>query len=338
MSYFNKAQTYLFFFILLLTACNGQKRPDTSHMNLLVKIERFDQGLDSLQPAIVGNKNHIWQKRYGYFYRDFMNYMLKAGDPHDTAAIDSNLRAISASTDFRALSAAVKKKFPDLSAYEQQLTQVFKLVNYYFPTEHPPRLISFFSGFSVQVPVGEDYIGIGLDMFLGANSEFYPSLRESIPMYLSRRFEPAYLVPRVTETFLTEDLYPKQDADRTLLEKMIYAGKTLYLMDVLLPDTEDHLKIGYNPPQLAWAKSHEDALWTWFVEEKLVYETDYKRIQRYLEETPFTPEFGKESSPKLAVYTGWQIVRKYMDRHPEITLPKLLAEHNAQRILTESGY
>ncbi|SEM98574.1 hypothetical protein SAMN05216436_11028 [bacterium A37T11] len=339
MSYFNNLQTYLFFFILLLAACNGQKRPDISHINLLVKIDRFDQALDSLVPLNVETKNRQWQKQFGLFYKDFMNYMVKAGDPADTLTAASNLRIISKTADFRALSTAVKKTFPDLSYYEEQLTQSFKLLHYYFPEVSPPRLISFFSGFSVQVPVGEDYIGIGLDMFLGAKSEFYPALRESIPFYLSKRFTPEHIVPRVIETFLTEDLYLRQDADRTMLEKMIYSGKILYIMDLVLPaDTDDGLKIGYTSQQIAWANAHEDALWNWFIEEKLVYDTDNKRIQRYLEEEPFTPEFGKNSSPKLAIYLGWQIIRKFMSRHSEITLPKLLSEHNAQRILTESGY
>ena len=225
-----------------------------------------------------------------------------------------------------------------MAATEQELEQAFKYLIYYFPEMTVPRTITFFSGFSVQVPVGEGYIGIGLDMFLGADSPFYPALRESIPQYLSNRFTPEHLVPRVIETYLREEWYPEKDADRTLLEKMIYNGKILYLMDVVLPETADHLKIGYSPGELAWAKRHEKAVWKWFIEENLVYETDVRRMQRYLGEAPFTPEFGKDAPSRLGLFTGWQVVRKYMELHPDVTPRELLQEGNAQRILQEARY
>ena len=58
-----------------------------------------------------------------------------------------------------------------------------------------------------------------------------------------------------------------------------------------------------------------------FLEENLLYESDYPKIQKYLNPAPFTPGLGEknESAPKLAVWTGWQIVRQYMEKHPEVT-------------------
>src|SRR5690606_15790237 len=105
-----------------------------------------------------------------------------------------------------------------------------------------------------------------------------------------------------------------------------------------LPETADHLKIGYFEEELAWAKRHQKAVWKWFIEEKLVYETYLRRMQRYLGEDPFKPEFGKDTPSRLALFTGWQIVRKYMDLHPEITPQELLEEGNAPRILQEAKY
>ena len=97
---------------------------------------------------------------------------------------------------------------------------------------------------------------------------------------------------------------------------------------------------GYTPEQLAWAKRYEADVWTWFLQENLLYHTDYLRIQKYFTEAPFTPELGEnnESAPKLGIYIGWKIVRKYMDKHPEITLKELLADTDAQSILEKSKY
>jgi hypothetical protein len=35
---------------------------------------------------------------------------------------------------------------------------------------------------------------------------------------------------------------------------------------------------------------------------------------------------------------GWQIVRKYMEENPNITLQQLMSERDAEKILRASGY
>jgi hypothetical protein len=114
----------------------------------------------------------------------------------------------------------------------------------------------------------------------------------------------------------------------------------MYFMDKILPDAGDTLKISYTRDQLKWCTDFEPKIWAYFLEENLLYETDYPKIQKYLTEAPFTPGLGErnESAPKLAVWTGWQIVRAYMDKHPEVTLQQLMANKDAQKILNESKY
>jgi hypothetical protein len=111
-------------------------------------------------------------------------------------------------------------------------------------------------------------------------------------------------------------------------------------MDKILPDVADSTKIRYTTEQLKWCHEFESKIWGYFLEQNLLYETDYQKIQKYLTEAPFTPGLGEknESAPKLAVWTGWQIVRKYMDKHPDVTLPQLMADKDAQKLLNESGY
>src|SRR5690606_29907020 len=137
-------------------------------------------------------------------------------------------------------------------------TQTFKYIKYYYPKTALPRFIGFLSGFSYQTPIGDNYVGIGLDMFLGKDSKFYGALVQSIPLYVSRRFTPAYILPRVSEYFVRENLFRERDEDRSLLAKMVYNGKILYFMEQVLPDNlADSVKIGYTEKQLAWCKDFE---------------------------------------------------------------------------------
>ena len=178
-------------------------------------------------------------------------------------------------------------------------------------------------------------------MFLGKDSKFYGALVESLPQYLTRKFTPAYIVPRVSEYYVRENLIKEQDQDRSLLAKMIYNGKILYFMEQVLPETTpDSVKIGYTAQQLAWCKTFEPEIWAYFMENNLLYNTDYSKIQVYLSDGPFTPGIGekRESAPKLGVWIGWQIVKQYMKQHPDVTLNQLMAEKDAQKILSDSKY
>jgi gliding motility-associated lipoprotein GldB len=333
-------QIYSFFLIvIILSACKDRKQVDVSNIKLSITIERFDQEINTLNPQNITQKIPQLQKQYGDFYADYMEQILGVGRTSDTSYY-KNLRAVLSNNDYKELKDAVAEKFPNLSNTEEELTEAFKHIRYYFPSQKFPRLISFFSGFSVQTPIGNNYIGIGLDMFLGANSKFYPALRQSIPEYISRRFTPENITPRIVEAFVREDMFPENDKDRSFLAKAIYNGKILFLMESFMPVLADTSIIGYTNNQLEWSQTNEANLWGYFLESNLLFETDYMKIQKYLTDAPFTPGLGEnnESAPKLGVFIGWQIVKKYMEKHPDITLEQLMQETDYQKILKQSKY
>lgn len=112
-------------------------------------------------------------------------------------------------------------------------------------------------------------------------------------------------------------------------------------MDQIMPEQmADTLKIGYTQKQLDWCKVFEADIWAYLIQNNLLYETNFNKIQVFLSEGPFTPGLGENNSsaPKLGVWVGWQIVRKYMEEHPELSLQQLMAETDAQKILTQSKY
>lgn len=333
-------QIYLFFLIgIFLYGCKNKKDIDVSNINLDIKIERFDKDLSALTPENFPEKIVPLQRKYGAFYQDFMEGMLSVGDIDDSGYYQ-NLKTVLSSPDYNALKNEVAQKFPDMKEQEEKITDAFKHIKYYYPDFKAPRIISFFSGFAVQTPIGSNYVGIGLDMFLGSKSKFYPALRSSIPAYISSRFTKENITPRVMEAFVREDLFPEPEKSISLLDKMIHNGKILYLMDAVMPNVPDSLKIGYTKAQLKWANSFEAGIWGYFLEQNLLYETDYFKIQKFLTEAPFTPGIGNnnESAPKLAVFTGWKIVKKYMDKNPSVSLQELMSNNNSQQILEKSKY
>src|SRR5690606_38423409 len=126
-----------------------------------------------------------------------------------------------------------------------QIIDALKHIKYYYPEYQIPKLVAYISGFQVQTPIGTDYIGIGLDMFLGADSKFYPALVQSVPRYISRRFTPENISPRIVEVIAREELFPEDDEDQSLLARMIHHGKIMYFMKSVQPKLADSVIIGY---------------------------------------------------------------------------------------------
>jgi len=335
---FKFRQSYLFFLCtVLFFSCTKSNKPDVSHINLTIKIERFDKDLYIGKGKDIVLTDSLLHKKYGAFYEDFI-FKMVGNDSYTSQQVLKGLYEDNAYFD---LNREVDSVFPNLKKPEAELTEAFKYIKYYYPNSTLPRFIGFLSGFSYQTPIGDNYAGIGLDMFLGKDSKFYGALVQSIPLYVSRRFTPEYIAPRVSEYYVRENLFKERDEDRSLLAKMVYNGKILYFMDQVLPDNmPDSVKIGYTDQQLAWCNDFESEIWAFYLENNLLYETDYSKIQVYLSEGPFTPGLGENntSAPKLGVWTGWQIVRKYMKENPDVTLQQLMADTDSQKILTKSKY
>jgi gliding motility-associated lipoprotein GldB len=321
----------------LFVSCKQNKKPDVTAIAVTAKIQRFDEHLFAGKGKDVNQTDAFLANKYGIFYKDYVNRIVGDGS-YSGAQILATLYKDQAYTD---LNNEVKPVFKDMSLLEKDLSQAFKYIKYYYPKSSTPKFIAFVSGFAVQTPIGDDYLGIGLDMFMGKNNKFYKGIVESVPAYISRRFAPEYVVPRLVETFSREELFPERDEDRTLVAKMIHNGKILYFMDQVLEENlSDSIKIGYTTDQLTWCQTYESDIWGFFLENDLLFETDYQKIQVYLSEGPFTPGLGdkNQSAPKLGVWMGWQIVRKFMEENKNITLQQLMAESDAQSILTRSKY
>ena len=58
----------------------------------------------------------------------------------------------------------------------------------------------------------------------------------------------------------------------------------------------------------------------------------------YIEETPFTKQFGNDSPGRLGIFLGWKLIQSYMKNNPEVTLPELMQISDYQKILNNSKF
>ncbi|MBI4947737.1 MAG: gliding motility lipoprotein GldB [Bacteroidetes bacterium] len=321
----------------LLSSCEQSRLEiDISKIKIEpVRIERFDQDFFSLNADNIVAKLPELQKKYHGFAELFVRNLLCHNGIQDSACIPEITHFVN-DKDMRDAFNDCQKKFQDISLIESELTETFRHHQYYFPEKKLPKVLTMMSGFNYSIATADSVFAIGLEMYLGKESRFYEMIQ--IPNYKRITMQRAYMIPDFVRAWVMKEFPDNVKGGKTLLSEMIYRGKILYLADALMPQTEDTLKIGFTKKQMNWCNDHTGDIWGFWIKNKLLYSTAIDVISKFTGEGPFTTGFAKESPARTAVWTGWQIVRKYMNSHPEVSLEQLMNENDPQKILTLSKY
>lgn len=231
----------------------------------------------------------------------------------------------------------VDSAYQDLSPLEQQLEAAFARHVYFFPDDTVPRFYSILTA-TYQVVTYPQTVGISLDMFLGKDYRFYPSM--GYPDYKIIRFQRPYIMPNVMKAWFGQRFPEERYTDRKLLSQMIYQGKALAYAEAMLPDAADSLLLEYTGAQMEWCRLHEAQIWTHFIENDLLYVSTPQTIDKYMADGPFTVASGipQKSAPRLGAYIGWRIIRSYLEQDPGRKLVDLLQNQDYRQILSQSRY
>jgi len=316
----------------LLNSCNSDKERkldfDVSDIKLAdFSITRYERDLFNLQTDHIKEGLQAIQQKYWIFL---------AADLEDTTNLNQIEDFI---TDPELINAfqETEKKFPDLNSLTNELENAFKYYTHYFPENFIPQVFTYVSGYQYEYPVqiADSAIIIGLDVYLGNDFKSYSQI--GIPQYKIERMQPNYIsIDCMKELAL--QLLPPSSKTITFLDEIINLGKVMYFLDATLPNKEDHLKIGYSPEQLKWCSENESNLWTFIIDNQVLFSSDGQIIRKFTNDGPFTAAFSKDAPARLGVWFGRQIVRSYMNHHPDITLAELFRNTDINLIFSQSKY
>ncbi len=227
------------------------------------------------------------------------------------------------------------KVFPDVNQLNTGFTTAFSRMQQSIPDIQVPQVYTYVSGFDIQMPIkyADTALIIGLDLYLG--SDYNPYKEQGFPLYIINRLSPEYILPDAFKEIAWARL-PATPAS-TLLDAMIEQGKTIYFTEVMLPDVKPEYLMKYTAQQVNWVEANEQSLWSFIIENQLLYATDAKAITMFMTDGPFTSGFDNESPSRTGHWLGWQIVRNYMTKN-DISLKQLLEDTDSQKILQLSGY
>lgn len=136
---------------------------------------------------------------------------------------------------------------------------------------------------------------------------------------------------------IIDDLYPDKTDGKPLIEQMIEKGKRMYLLTKFLPNTPEYICFNYTEKQLRDCYTNEAVIWDFFLNNDLLNNSEQSTIKNYIGESPKTQELGEDSPGNIGTFSGLQIVRKFLEKFPEITLPGLM-KSDANEIFTKTKY
>ncbi len=336
MNCFGIAVPGFFILITFLVSCQTpNKTPvEPEDIQISTSFRRFDQELFSLPKPVTQAGVISLRNRYTGFFDLFCNRIIHIPAENDSM-IAANLDLFTSDPDVTSIYRKTQEVFAHTAGLEKELINMLKLYHYYFPSKPVPEIIAYVSAFNYTVITTDSALGIGLDMYLGKDCEFYPAL--GLPRYMTEKLTAEYLVRDAVKALFQSDYDPDQVSNE-FLSQVIYQGKLLYLTDLLIPGADDSLKSGYSSLQTEWCRKNEANIWGFMIENNLLYSHEPSRYIRYINDGTGTQGLPKEAPARLGAWIGWQIIRAYAAKHPDFLLEKLLNEQDAQKILAESGY
>lgn len=322
---------FLLALLVTLSACNtsGKRKldVDTDEIDLApVEVKRYEKALFAIDPDSLQPKLKAIADAYPVFLGADLDDTLNIIQLHQFVTNPLNQK----------LYDSVVSKYPDLDFLGDALTKGFKRFKYHFPEKPLPDVFTYVSGLLYELPVqffNDDMI-IALDMYLGPGLEEYRRMR--IPLYKIKKMDRKYIFRDAMYEMYYYHFSVKPGKD--FLQLMINKGKHLYFLDAIMPETPDHIKIGYLEEKLEWCNSNETNIWSFIIENDLLYSSDANINRKFFVDGPFTSDFSSDSPARLGEWIGWKVVRAYMNNNPDIKLSQLFDEQDARKILQHSGY
>ena len=264
----------------------------------------------------------------------YANQIMKVGEPGTLQfrQFDSIFRN---DGQMRQIYKDCQTKFKNTIPIEEKLTWAFFRLHHFFPNIPYPKVYMHISGFGESVVSAPGILSASIDKYLGVDYELYKTLFDpsQIQRMYPEKITSDYMTGWVRSEF-TEEVMISQER---LLDYLIYEGKILYLLKAILPDEKMECISSFSKEQLNWCMANEKNMWESILRLQHLYSSDPLIIAKYVGEGPNSSFFPKESPGRAAVWTGYRIVEKFMEKNKKATI-QVLFKTESQAILSESLY
>lgn len=336
----------VFLLFAIFISCNtGPKKPDISDIKVDLTVRRFEKDFFGIDTFMLDTSLKKIADLYPLFFNDYITKIIGLDPLNSNNFKTEVVRFIKDYKPVYDSMIIIEKEIPAIAS---EIEEGLRYIKFYFPRYKLPKefityigpmdaFVNSATGSHAEI-ITSNALCTGLQLHLGANSSFYNSGpgQQLYPEYISRKFSTDYISVNCMKT-LIDDLFPLNYNPKNFLEIMIDQGKRMYILDLIMPDKKDGIKLGYTSAQLKGAYNNEAFIWNYFTENNLLFESDFIKIRSFVSDGPSTSEFGFGSPGFISLFVGRQIVRQYMNTNKEVNVSSLLST-DANKILAGSKY
>lgn len=309
----------VFLICLMVLSCSekDQVAKEIDAIQMDIEVNRFDEEFASATPSTIV----ALRDNYPMLFSEAVPNEAYIAKMKDTLQIEINTE--------------VSKAFSSFEDEQKEINQFFQHLKYYFPQIQTPKIITLAEevDYRNKVILNEGVLLISLDNYLGKDHRFY----KGFASYLAKLQSTNYLISDIAQAY-AEKIVPR-NSSRKFLSSIIHHGKILYIKNLLQKFQEPHLAFHYSSSELDWAYANEAQIWKYFVEKSLLYSSDQKLKERFINVGPYSKfylELDNESPPRLGQFIGYRIVEAFMSKN-DMPLEEMIAM-DAEEIYTKSNY
>jgi hypothetical protein len=312
--------------VLIASCSNSEKTPDVSNIKIDITTQRFEKDFFKLDTVNYTASLEKLIARYPSFGENFLSSILGTDPRWSNDTTTSYVKGFASA--YKNVYDTSLIVFKDFSPYENEIKKGLQFVKYYFPAyKVPQHIITYIGPLNGYGDIlSDDALMVGLHLHLGSAYSLYQSelVQQTYPAYISTRFEPGYITVNTIKNIVL-DMFPEKMEEKTLVQQMVEKGKRMYLLQKILPATEEYKLIGYSAEQLKQCYENEKRIWSMFAQNNSLQTIDENIIKNYIGESPKTQELGDASPGNTGSFAGWQIVKKYMKENSGTSLQQLMA-------------
>lgn len=326
-------------FTLVLFSCTSNG-PDSANIEVEVQFKDFTKDVMEIKGDITLKDLKTLREEYGVFYDDYITYIMGYGSPLSDTALRA-LNYFKQDPHEVHLFNLVQAKFGNFETQKNEILEGYKNYKFYFPQDSLRDVVTYISNFTMNInPVGDNYTGLSLEMYMGDTFSAYKVIKPEIPTYLHKLFTPSQIPIQNIKSVVNEKIRLQGGHKGRVLDEMVLWGKLFYICEKVLPKSSVYEILGYDLEEWDWLQENESYVWKFFIKDKKMFENMNNANFKLFTEGPRTNYAGVPidyCAPMLGKYSGYKLISSYMENN-KASIQELVLAKDSDKILKQSDY
>ena len=199
---------------------------------------------------------------YGDFLDIYTQSVLGLGKSGDSS-LHQNLSTFLNDTSVQLILSNIETQFVSTNDIDAEIRHGLQGLKQNLPDLITPVVVYLMSGLRYNVVLSDSALGIGLDLYLGPESNIYE--RAGVPHFRRDNSNPKRIPYDALRGWLMSEI---EISDFKLIDHIIQYGKTMAILEELYPDVNEEYLAGYTSAEWKWCLENEALIWATLIESK----------------------------------------------------------------------